>query len=355
MEKLESIIVNNVYKEQQEPREQFKKGDIAKKHLLKYAKIIKELSSSYVENKKDDIAKKMLDADFVKAYALYYLPINFYKSKFLFSKIPDEVFQGKSTLKLLDYGCGPATGALSASSYFEEKKISLDITLYDKSSKMKSFGEKLLKNYTKNKVCVLDKFCDVEKQKYDIITIFNVINELSKEEQKNLSIKVGELLNENGVLIILEPALKNLARNLMVFRDNVLKVNLFSILYPCFHLSSCPMRRYKDDWCHGELQGLNSKLVKQIDDITGFNKHKIKYSSVIFYNNIEYQASFKEPHYRVVDIPRINDLGYALYLCGDCKLREWLYTRNDIKKCKKLKKIKFFDEVKRSEIDRRLF
>ena len=61
MEKLESVIVNTVFRED-EPKKQFISGDIAKKYLVKYSKIIKELSSYYVENKKDKIISFLLKA-----------------------------------------------------------------------------------------------------------------------------------------------------------------------------------------------------------------------------------------------------------------------------------------------------
>lgn len=347
MDKLESVIVNNVFHGQAEPRAQFQMGDIAKKYLQKYANIIKDLSSSYVENQKEDIAKKMTELDFVKAYSLYYLPINFFKAKFLFSKIQSEIFKEKTSLKLLDYGCGPATGALAACSFFNEQKISLDITLYDKSSKMRSFGEKLLKDYSKNNVHVVNSASDIKNQKYDVITIFNVINELSDDAKISLAENIGKILNDKGLLIILEPALKDLARNLMDFRDDVLKENMFSILYPCFHTCSCPMKQCNDEWCHGELQGLNSKLVRQIDEITGFNKHKIKYSSVIFYNSKFCTES--NDCFRVVNIPKEVNSGVILNLCTKDCIKEVVIKKDMLKKNKKLKKIKFFDVVKGSE------
>ena len=347
MENLEATIVNTVFSET-EPKKQFLKGNIAKNYLLKYAKIIKELSDYYVNNKKDNISLKMKEDDVAKAYALYYLPINFYKISFLYSKILENIFKDKIKIALLDYGSGPATGALASCDFFEKLNIPLDITLFDESTKMLNIGKNLLKGYTKNRVDIFNNLNDVKKKKYDVITMLNVVNELDEQEQKNLIDDIGKLLNKDGILIILEPALKDLARGLMAFRNNVLERYNFSILYPCFHTNKCEMLKLNDDWCHGELQGLNSRLVKQIDEITGFNKHKIKYSSVIFYRNENYKND--DDFYRIVNIPKETNRGLVLNICGKECFKEMVISKDKVKENKKLKKLKFFDEINKEDI-----
>lgn len=348
MEKLESVIVNTVFRED-EPKKQFISGDIAKKYLVKYSKIIKELSSYYVENKKDKIISQMQENDVVNAYALYYLPINFYKISFLFSKISKDLFKEKKHINLLDYGCGPATGAIAASDYFKNLNVNLSFTLFDKSLPMLNLGKKLLKGYAENDVLITSNINDVRKKKYDVITLLNAINELTNEELNKLFEDINFLLDSNGILIILEPALKDLARRLMMFRDKILEKYKFSILYPCFHLDKCQMINSENDWCHGEILGLNSKLVRQFDEITGFNKHKIKYSSIILYKNENFK-NVNDNFCRIVNIPKETNRGLVLNLCGKDCFKEVTVSKNKLKENKRLKKLKFFDEINKDEI-----
>jgi len=36
------------------------------------------------------------------------------------------------------------------------------------------------------------------------------------------------------------------------------------------------------DWCHGALRWSEPRVVRQLDEITGFNKHRAKYSAFVF-------------------------------------------------------------------------
>ncbi|MGI6680968.1 MAG: small ribosomal subunit Rsm22 family protein, partial [Bdellovibrionota bacterium] len=179
---------------------------------------------------------------------------------------------------------------------------------------------------------------------FDVITILNVINELEKEDLEDLLLNFDTLLADDGVLIILEPALKFSTRKLMDFRNKILEKYQYKISYPCFHDKECPMLSCKNDWCHGELQGLDSRLVNMLDGITGFNKHKIKYSCAVFYKNKKEKFVSYEDYARVVSVPKLSNRGLSFTACAlDC-YKEILISKDELKKNKDLKKLRLLDK-----------
>lgn len=64
-----------------------------------------------------------------------------------------------------------------------------------------------------------------------------------------------EALEEDGALIVIEPALREPTRELMALRDQLLggeaaQVHVFA---PCTHRGPCPLRARERDWCHEDL------------------------------------------------------------------------------------------------------
>ncbi len=338
MEKLEEIIVLKLLGK--EAIKQFQLGKISNKYLEKYSKIIKKISENYIDNENGNLSRNMDKKDFAVAYSLYYLPINFYKVSYIFSCLNLNDFQNRK-IKCLDYGSGPATGALASSKFFNE----VNFTLFDESLKMLEIGKSLLESYSpSSKVKITDNFKDIQDNSYDVITVLNALNEFSSKDFSILFDNLNKILSQNGILVFLEPALKKCARNLMNIRNKILEKYQFSILYPCTHHGKCKMLNFENDWCHNCLGGLSSKLVKQLDELTEYNKHRIKYSSIVFQKS---KIKKNDEYFRVVNIPKIINQGISFTLCGENFFDKINLSKQQIKKDKKIKKIKFFDKIKK--------
>lgn len=124
-----------------------------------------------------------------------------------------------------------------------------------------------------------------EASAYDLIICANSLNEIERNSEATV-LKLLERLTERGTILILEPGLRETTRRLMRVRDLVRGKGL-SIIFPCTRQDPCPMLRASEsDWCHGTLLGTagslrGSALVPLVDELTGFNKHRLKYSVVI--------------------------------------------------------------------------
>lgn len=82
---------------------------------------------------------------------------------------------------------------------------------------------------------------------YDLITLGLVLNEVT--DPLALVTSAARLLADEGVLLVLEPALRETTRALMEMRD-ALADGPLAILGPCPHHGPCPMLPNARDWCH---------------------------------------------------------------------------------------------------------
>ena len=84
--------------------------------------------------------------------------------------------------------------------------------------------------------------------RFDLVTIGLALNELGAPEA--LLRLAASRLAPGGVLLILEPALRETTRALMHLRDGIAEHGELAILGPCPHHAPCPMLARERDWCH---------------------------------------------------------------------------------------------------------
>jgi len=315
--------------------EQFLKGKISKNILLPFAEKVKSLSDEY--NREERVETEYVDVSGAEAYALYYAPINFAKMLYLFSKLPSTIFE--KDLKVLDFGCGPGTAAFSLAAYTDAK---LSVTCLDSSDEMLSVAKKINQNILNNKISNINFIKELNSESsFDLIMLPNVLNEL--DNKMELIHELFPLLNPGGILLILEPALKEITRNSMSLRDGILKLYPeLAPIFPCTHRNDCPMlKRSEKDWCHTTLNWDAPKLVKHFDELTGFNKHRIKFSGFAFQKGAKLLSG-----YRVVDQVTKNKIGWSTLLCGEPYYGNVrLLRRNRSPDNKEFEGLKIYDRV----------
>lgn len=286
-------------------------GDrIPHEHLKPLMSALKHLSESYTGEVKID-GSHVLSSDHVRAYLLYYLPLNAVKVHHLLKLVSDQ-FQDKSELSILDYGCGPGTASLAAALTLNQK---IAIHGVDKSAHMREGAKGLLTALSHKRPVsfVLDQTLPEHNPKFDIIFACNVLNELTAEEQRYFLVYALEALSEKGVLIVLEPGTLRATRMAMEHRDSIVELFPSAIpFYPCTHTKSCPLLLDPHQWCHTELLFDRTTLFHQLDELSGFNKHMIKYSAFIFGKNGTLRTG-----YRAITEAEKSKIGSSAYLCGD--------------------------------------
>lgn len=294
---LETLLVRTILSKN--AQQQFEQGDISHAELKPYAGALVDLSANYLSGGGARIESQIA----AEAYALYYTPINFAKTQFMLSQLPN-ILQEKS-LRVLDFGCGPGTASLALIGM----GIKADIFAIDSSAHMRDLATKLLTGWTQLDFKVTERF----EGRFDLIILGNVLNEMGRSSADSLLNTLAEALSPGGSIIILEPALKEQTKNAMHLRDSLLKNNQgLTPIFPCTHREPCPMLLQEpENWCHGTLRWEEPRLTRQLDELTGFNKHRIKFTGFIFQRDGAPMQGV-----RVLDGPHKNKRGMEVLVCG---------------------------------------
>jgi ribosomal protein RSM22 (predicted rRNA methylase) len=90
--------------------------------------------------------------------------------------------------------------------------------------------------------------------RFDLIVAAHLLNELSRSldldgKARLLAGWCRDLLEPDGMCIVIEPALRETSRALLGVRDRVLAAGLH-LVAPCFCQVPCPALAHERDWCH---------------------------------------------------------------------------------------------------------
>jgi ribosomal protein RSM22 (predicted rRNA methylase) len=287
---------------------QYQLGDVGHKELAAYVSALQHLSSSYTAHAVGERLTTAVSRDIeARAYALYYLPINAAKVEILLPVLESL----PSPLRVLDFGCGPATASLALLLQTDQP---IELTCVDSSPQMRDVAKVLLSaSPMRERLTKLSILSDVPAGSYDLIVASNVLAELDEKQQSEILHTFLAHLAPHGFLLLMEPGQQGHTRRLMSVRDRILRERHdISPLFPCHRKDDCPMLTTSlEDWCHGTIEWQQPPLSRQLDKLLGFNKHRIKYSAFVFRQGVDVR-----PGTRVLTPPRKNARGIDTLVCG---------------------------------------
>jgi ribosomal protein RSM22 (predicted rRNA methylase) len=88
--------------------------------------------------------------------------------------------------------------------------------------------------------------------RFDLIVAAHLLNELALDMDGRARLVLGwcrELLEEQGICVLVEPALRETSRALLSVRDRLLTAGLF-VVAPCLLQGPCPALARERDFCH---------------------------------------------------------------------------------------------------------
>ncbi len=224
-----------------------------------------------------DFAKlKPTESQYQDAYFAFNFPQNFVKAMLVINKTYNlyKIPLLNDKIKILDLGCGE--GAAMFGLYYGLKNIKPDMSIYftgvdiennllNRCGLLLEWLQHLYGNirFDTLKKSALDFIIDCSGE-YDIIIISNVLVEIFSENNIPINVmkKIIRLLQSNGIIVIIEPALKPLTRRLMEFADWLKKESIGYILIPCLHHNSCPLLQKKNEWCHQSIKWTPPEYMK---------------------------------------------------------------------------------------------
>ncbi len=222
------------------------------------------------------------------AYFAYNFPMNLMKAIFVMNEIQKlypQLFKHKKKMNILDIGCGEGAGMLGLY-YALNNKMEFVLVGIDTSIKMLKRCREMV-HWLKDKdthVRITLRRRDMSEgllkkkiQKYDIAILANSLSEILMYHVIPVRYieRIFKSVKDDGIVIIIEPALKHLSRRLMVLRNEIIQKHKGYILIPCLHKNECPLYeiRKQKEWCHQSiswkppdyLKILNQGLNREID------------------------------------------------------------------------------------------
>jgi ribosomal protein RSM22 (predicted rRNA methylase) len=235
--------------------------------------------------------KEYLPSNYMKkdllrfAYLYYYYPVNIIKTISVIEEMQlyATTISKKSSLDVLDFGCGPGTCSIAFLLYLKNTRTCCNFYLYDKISTCAEEACLLLSMFCERSQKTDHKFikCNtIHGEKFDIIFAGNVLSEL-KGKELLLAKLLQKNLQENGYLVIIEPALKSDTLNLINFRNNLQEMG-YKINAPCLNTRKCPMHKENAKlWCHQVVNWIRPGFIERVDSRIGLSKELIKYSYLV--------------------------------------------------------------------------
>jgi ribosomal protein RSM22 (predicted rRNA methylase) len=312
--KIEQLIVSELLSSQ--TQQQYASGDVAKRELAPYVKALQLISAAYLSHESGSKLTSPIDSQTAAAaYALYYTPINAAK---LIHCLP-LLHVNHRPLRVLDLGCGPGTAGLALRACLT---MPIALTCVEHSSHMRTLARQLLSSCRNipplEGLTIHSSLREIRAtlatdNYFDLVIAANVFAELEYNQAVETLDTLAQLVATDGTLVLLEPGQPHHTRRLMALRDRVTTNHQrLTPVFPCLRADPCPMlAQSSSDWCHGVLEWQQPPLHRQLDQLLGFNKHRIKFSCFIFRDGAPLGTGL-----RVLTPPEKSRGGVAALVCG---------------------------------------
>lgn len=270
-----------------------------------------------------------------RAYLRYFVPVNTAKVHLPLRELalhPERQWQ-KDRLRVLDIGSGPGTALLGVLEFFSgrERRPQLELTAVDAVAENLDLCRDLVGRLGKGSgaACSLHTIrADAgqlpfpPKQRYDLVILSNVLNELFAADGDRSARRVQFLaglmnvLDDGGACIIIEPALRETSRGLLEVREGLIRLGIRPYA-PCVASGACGALLQQRDWCHEDLPWEPPELVREVDRRIGLRKDSLKFSYLVLDGGGRSLGdAAPEGAVRVVSEPLISKGKTEFYLCG---------------------------------------
>ena len=316
-----------------------KSGKADSPALKALARDVIRLSNLFTRERENLPPGYLTDEGLRRAYIHYFLPANINKIHTPLQELslhPGNILL-KERLQILDLGCGSGTAILGMLKYFSSRREAghplLDFTAVDAvqenlSETITQFThltrQRPIKASLSASKATVERFLTRcrDKNSYDIIVMLNLLSELFPGDPQGISKKtrllktiMDKLLAREGSLILIEPALRETSRGLLMVRDGLLHEG-FHLYAPCLTEGPCPALIRPKDWCHADVPWEPPELVRDIDRLTGLRKDSLKFSYMIFQKERASLTDLYGDSFRVVSEPLVSKGKMEFYVCG---------------------------------------
>ena len=311
-------------------------GQMSPAVLKALAADILRLSKLLTRDRGELPAAYLNDAALRTAYQTYFLPPNRAKVRLALTELslhPQGVLR-KDRLRIVDLGSGPGTAILGTLDFFlqQDHRPILEFTAQDQVAENLKEAARLFSDLQQGYTSVstlatvhstIDRVEGKLSGRYDIIMLSNLLNELYTHDAAKLSRRTELLahllrtfLTTDGSCILVEPALQETSRDLLLVRD-ALQEQGFTVYAPCLRQGPCPALLNPKDWCHEDIPWEAPPLISALDKLTGLRKDALKFSYLVLrMDGISLSDVYGEEAFRVVSEPLVSKGKIEYYVCG---------------------------------------
>ncbi len=166
--------------------------------------------------------------------------------------------------------------------------------------------------------------------RFDVILLGQVVSELDNALAPEARVQkhaawitrlMQNSLADDGVLLVVEPALRDRTRHLHAVRDALMTAGSVTLFAPCLHHQACPMLANPHDWCHEDLPvNLPDPLIP-VARAAGLRFEGLTYSYLALRRDgvtLRSRLESRAPGLgRVVSAPLVTKGKREWFLCGD--------------------------------------
>lgn len=283
------------------------------------------------------------------AYFLYFMPSNLFRVASVWAELASLGFTwGNRRFRAIEVGAGTAAGACGIAA--AEKYAPLGLpregswALIDQDRAALELGQKWAERYFgysgfedwgtrmfHRKIDLKQGFLPRSAPRFDLWVMSYFLNEFSDTSEDIVGELVGTWkrhLEDEGVVILVEPALKLQSRKLLEVRKEILvqreRQNLkeLQVLLPCLGHQACGALATPGDWCHEEVTWWRPPYFRVIDKMAQLDRKTLPFSYLVL---IRSARSIKQilpalsaggPRHRLVSPVHFEGQDMEFYLCG---------------------------------------
>jgi len=257
------------------------------------------------------------------AYFLYFMPCNLFRMACIWNELARLGFrwQHQGQFRGIEFGAGPASGACGIAAGEKVAVLGLPQSgswaLIEQDRSMLELGSRWAEAYFSHldfgnwgirpfhrKLDPSQGFLPANAPRFHLWLMSYYLNEvqLSPKELAPILIKSwAKHLEDEGVVILIEPALKLQSRRLLELRQELLALREKSgggwqILLPCIGHQACGALKQAEDWCHEDVLWWRPPYFRILDQMAGLDRKSLPFS---------YLVIVKSPRPREEILPRL--------------------------------------------------
>ena len=303
-------------------------NDISKNKLQNNAK---NISINYREN--EGKGKRLLKSeDEALAYAISRMPAT-YGAVYNSLKHSVEIYN-QNIKTVADMGAGTGAGAIAVNELLDIDQIEC----FEREDAMQKMGKKIFDNYDNiSKKSNWNKFdiCkDVLKEKYDLVIVSYMLNEISDEKKDIIVEKLWNMFDK--MLLIVEPGTMKGYNNVINAKKKLIEKG-GKIVAPC---RSNECRLPKNDWCNFSCRVQRTKIHKELKNgNVPYEDEKYIYIAITKEDINEIDKK------RILRHPMIYSGFVKLKVCDRDEIKEITISKKDKEKFKIVRKSKVGDLI----------